>query len=94
MGVMALNERDCFIESTEMKPMWLACPQCRHRDEYQVKWLLRERKERMPGSGDARDRALFEKLRDHLYRVDDTVTCSKCRRRFEIPSHQTMVFLD
>ena len=92
---MALNERDCFIETAELKPMSLRCPQCGHRDDYQIKWLLRERKERMPGGGgDARDRAMFEKLRDHLYRVDDTVTCTKCRRRFEIPSHQSMVFLD
>ena len=91
---MALNERDCFDEFTEMKPMSLRCPQCGHRDDYQVKWLLRERKERPPGGADARDKAMFEKLRDHLYRVDDTVTCTKCRRRFEIPSHQSMVFLD
>ena len=91
---MALNERDCFDEFNELKPMSLRCPQCGHRDDYQVKWLLREKKERMPGGGDPRDRAMFEKLKDHLYRVDDTVTCTKCRRRFEIPSHQTMIFLD
>jgi hypothetical protein len=50
-------------------------------------------KERPPGNADARDRALFEKLRDHLFRLDDVVQCTKCRRRFDIPSHQTMVFL-
>jgi len=91
---MAFNERDCFTEKAEMKPMSLSCPQCRHRDDYQIKWLRRTRKERMPGGGDARDRALFEKLRDHLYRVDDSVMCSKCRRRIDIPSLQSMVFLD
>jgi hypothetical protein len=26
--------------------------------------------------------------------VDDDVTCKTCQKRFEIPSHQTMVFLD
>ena len=91
---MALNERDCFTERPEMKSMWLACPKCRHRDDYPVKWLLRTKKARPPGGGDPRDRALFDKLRDHLYRVDDSVNCSKCRRRFDIPSHQSMVFLD
>lgn len=91
---MAVNERDCFIESVEMKAMSIRCPQCGHRDDYQVKWLLRERKEQPPRGADARDRAMFEKLRDHLYRVDDTVTCGKCRRRVEIPSHQSMIFLD
>jgi uncharacterized protein YbaR (Trm112 family) len=76
-----------------MKPMSLACPQCRHRDDYQIKWSHRTKKERPPQGADARDRALFDKLRDHLFRLDDFVNCSKCRRRFEIPSHQTMVFL-
>ena len=42
----------------------------------------------------ARDRALFDKLRDHLFRVDDFVACVRCRRRFEIPSHQTMIFIE
>ncbi len=27
-------------------------------------------------------------------RVDNEVTCTSCAKRFEIPSHQTMVFLD
>ena len=26
--------------------------------------------------------------------MDDDVTCKTCQKRFEIPSHQTMVFLD
>ena len=91
---MPLNERDCFTEKTEMRPMPLACPQCRHRDTYQVKWSRRTKKDRMPGSGDARDRAIFSKLRDHLFRLDDFINCSRCRRRFEIPSHRSIIFLD
>ena len=91
---MALAERDFFVEKTEVKPMSLACPQCRHRDDYQIKWLRRTKKDRIPGgAADPREKALFEKLRDHLYRVDDFVNCKRCRRRFEIPSHQSMVFL-
>jgi hypothetical protein len=92
-AAVAINERDCFTEKTERKPMLLTCQHCRQREEYQITWLRRTKKERLPGGADARDRALFEKLRDHLYRVDDVVTCVKCRRRFEIPSHQSMVFL-
>jgi len=87
---MPLHERDYFTEKTETKPMSLVCPQCRHRDDYQIKWTRRTKKDRVPNGG---DRALFEKLRDHLYRLDDMVNCMKCRRRFEIPSHQSMVFL-
>jgi DNA-directed RNA polymerase subunit RPC12/RpoP len=90
---MALNERDFFTEKPESKPMSLTCPQCRHRDDYPIKWVRRTKKERIPPGADARDRAIFEKVRDHLYRVDDFVNCSRCRRRFEIPSHQSMGFL-
>jgi uncharacterized protein YbaR (Trm112 family) len=90
---MPLNERDFFVEKPEMRPMNLACPQCRHRDTYQIKWVRRTRKDRVP-SGDPRDRALYDKLRDHLFRIDDFFVCSRCRRRHEIPSHQSMIFLD
>ena len=36
----------------------------------------------------------YAKLRDYLIRMDDDVTCKSCSKRFEIPSHQSMVFLD
>lgn len=87
---MPVHERDYFNQKPESKPMSLACPQCRHRDDYQVKWMRYTKKDRMPPGG---ERAMFDKLRDYLYRVDDVVTCTRCRRRFEIPSHQTTVFL-
>jgi len=45
-----------------------------------------------PGA-DERDRAMFCKLRDYLIRVDDNVVCTRCRRKFDVPSHQSMVFL-
>jgi hypothetical protein len=54
----------------------------------------RKKKDRIPPGADARDRAMFEKLREHLFRVDDFVNCVRCRRRVEIPSHQSMIFLD
>ena len=90
---MALHERDFFTEKPETRSTSLVCPQCRHRGDYQIRWVRRTRKDRLPGGADARDRALYEKLRDHLFRVDDFATCARCRRRFEIPSHQSMVFL-
>jgi hypothetical protein len=46
-----------------------------------------------PPGANERDRALYAKLRDHLYRVNDFVNCTRCRRRFAILSHQSMVFL-
>jgi DNA-directed RNA polymerase subunit RPC12/RpoP len=88
-----MNERDFFTEKPEMKPMSLACPKCRHRDDYQIKWVRFTKKDRLPPNANPADRAKFEKLRDYLYRMDDMVNCSRCKRRFEIPSHQNMVFL-
>jgi hypothetical protein len=37
---------------------------------------------------------MFEKVKDHLVRVDNDVTCPTCRTRFEIPSHRALVFLE
>jgi DNA-directed RNA polymerase subunit RPC12/RpoP len=91
---MALNERDFFTEKPEMRSMSIACPQCRHRADYQIRWMHRRKKDRIPPGAGARDRAMFEKLREHLFRVDDFVNCIRCRRRVEIPSHQSMIFLD
>jgi DNA-directed RNA polymerase subunit RPC12/RpoP len=89
-----INERDFFTEKPEMRNMSISCPQCGRRDDYQVKWVRRTKKPQIPRGADARDQALYAKLRDHLFRVDDVVTCKHCRRRIEIPSHQSMVFLD
>lgn len=88
-----MNERDFFTEKPEKRSMSIACPQCRHRADYSINWLRRTKKDRLPPNADERDRALFGKLRDHLFRVDDFVQCQRCRRRIEIPSHQSMVFL-
>jgi hypothetical protein len=90
---MALHERDFYDERPESKPAALTCPHCRRRDDYQVNWIRRTKKARMPAGADERDRAMYPKLRNYLIRVDDMVTCKTCRRRFEIPSHQSLVFL-
>jgi len=90
---MAIPERDFFTERPEQRPATLTCPRCRHQAEYQVRWLRRTKKPQLPRGADERDRALYAKLRDYLFRVDDEVTCVRCRRRFEIPSHQSLVFL-
>ena len=62
-----LNERDFFTEKVEMKSMSLSCPPCRHRADYQIKWVKRVKKDRLPPGADERDRALYGKLRDHLH---------------------------
>lgn len=88
-----MEERDFFDERPESKPASYTCPQCKRRNEYQVRWLRRTRKSRIPSGAGERDRALFSKLRDHLIRVDDVVTCKTCGKRFEIPSMQSLVFI-
>jgi hypothetical protein len=90
---MALQERDFYHEKPETRPATYSCPHCKRRNEYQVRWILRTKKDRLPSGADERDRALFPKLRSYMIRTDDLVVCSTCRRRFEVPSHQSLVFL-
>ena len=48
----------------------------------------------MPAGADDADRARFAKLRDYLLRLDDEVTCKTCGKKFEIPSQQSLLFVD
>ena len=89
-----MDERDFFTERAEQKPASYTCPRCKRSNEYVVRWTRRTKKDRLPPGADARDRALYAKLRDYLIRMDDDVTCKTCGKRFEIPSHQSLVFLD
>ena len=89
-----MDERDFFTERPESKPVQYSCPRCKRRNEYMVRWMRRTKKKSLPPGADARDRALFEKSKDHLIRVDDDVTCKSCGKRFEIPSHRALVFLE
>ena len=83
-----------FDEKPEQRPARLQCPRCRRTGDYSVRWVRRTRKARLPPGATERDRALFEKVKDHLIRVDDEVTCKTCGKRFEIPSHQALIFLE
>lgn len=91
---MSRHEREFFTEKQEHKPAMFTCPKCRHRAEYQVRWIRRVKKDRPPQGSDAQDREMHRKLRDYMVRVDDMLFCQQCRRRFEIPSQQSVVFLD
>ncbi len=91
---MALNERECFTEKPESRPATFQCPRCHRTNEYQVRWMRRTRKPQPPRGVDDRERAMFAKLKDHLVRVDDDVVCKACGKKFEIPSHRALVFLE
>jgi hypothetical protein len=91
---MALDERAFFNDKPETRPGRFACPKCRRTSDYSVRWVRRTKKDRLPpGAGDA-DRAKFAKARDYLLRLDDEVVCRTCGKKFEIPSQQSMIFLD
>jgi len=90
-----MNERDIFDERQETKKATFSCPFCRERNEYDVRWIKRTKKKSPPGRLNEQDRARFNNSRDYMVRVDDQLMCKnmRCRKRFEIPSSQTVVFI-
>lgn len=91
---MSLDEKAFFNERAENRPAKYPCPRCKRTNEYSVRYIRRTKKERPPQGGDANDRAKFDKLRNHLLRLDDDVVCKTCGKKFEIPSLHSMLFLD
>lgn len=94
ISIMALDERAFFNERPEQRNGRYTCPRCRRTNDYQMRWMRRTKKDRLPGNADENDRAKYAKLRDHLIRVDDELTCKTCGKRFEIPSMHSLVFVD
>jgi hypothetical protein len=88
---MTMDERQFFTEKTESHPQSLSCPMCKTVADYQIRWTRRTKKPSLPGGGDADDRARFMKARDYMIRLDDMVSCSKCRRRIEINSKSVVL---
>ena len=94
MAAMALDERAFFTEKPETRPGRYQCPRCKRTNEYPIRWVRRTKRDRPPGNADDVDRAKFAKLRDYVLRVDDEVTCKTCGKKFEIPSMNSLVFVD
>ena len=90
-----MHEREIFDERQETKVASFSCPFCRERNDYDVRWLKRTKKKNPPGRLSEQDRARFNNSRDYMVRVDDQLMCKnvRCRKRFEIPSSQTVVFI-
>lgn len=91
---MALDERAFFTEKPETRLGRYQCPKCRRTAEYSVRWVRRTKKDRPPAGADDNDRAKFAKLRNYLLRVEDEVVCKACGKKFEIPSQQSLIFVD
>ena len=83
-----------FTDRPETKRANFSCPRCKRQNDYDVRWMRRTKKPRLPPNADERDRALFAKLKDYLIRVDDAVTCKTCGKKFDIPSMQSLVFVE
>ncbi|MEA2176683.1 MAG: hypothetical protein QOD00_4275 [Blastocatellia bacterium] len=88
-----MNERDFFNERQEVKRATFSCPHCRERAEYDVRWLTRTKKSALPRGANEQDRARFAKSRDYMVRIDDMLACRNCRKRFDIPNSQSVVFI-
>jgi hypothetical protein len=91
---MALDERAFFNDKPESRQGRFQCPKCRRTSDYSIRWVRRSKKDRLPSGADDADRAKFAKLRDYLLRLDDEVTCKTCGKKFEIPSQQSLLFVD
>lgn len=90
-----MDERAYYTESQTTKPAQLNCSFCRTVDTYDLKWIVRKKKDRLPAGGDERDRAKFAKAQSYMVLVDTHANCKnmRCRRRFEISGIKTMAFV-
>lgn len=90
-----MDERAYFTESNTTKPASLNCPFCRTVENYDLRWLLRKKKDRLPPGGDDRDRAKFAKAQSYMLLLDDKTTCKnqRCRRPFDISGIKTVAFI-
>jgi hypothetical protein len=90
-----MDERAYYTESQTTKAAELHCPYCKTSNTYDLRWLLRKKKDRLPPGGDERDRAKFQKAQSYMVLLDDKVACRnlRCRRRFDISGVKTMAFV-
>jgi hypothetical protein len=90
-----MQERDIFDERQEVKTASFSCPHCRERNDYEVRWMKRTKKKQTPRQMNEHDRSQYDKSRDYMVRMDDQLMCKnmRCRKRFEIPSSQSVVFI-
>ena len=90
-----MDERAFYSESQTTKPASLNCPYCRTAESYELRWMVRKKKDRIPQGADERDRAKFQKAQSYMVLLDDKVACKnlRCRKRFDISGVKTMAFL-
>src|SRR5215831_8782409 len=89
-----MDERAFYSESPTTKPATLNCPFCNTADSYELRWMVRKKKDRLPGGADERDRAKFQKAQSYMVLLDDKVACKnlRCRKRFDISASRPWHF--
>lgn len=90
-----MDERAYYSESRTTKPATLNCPYCRTAESYELNWIVRKKKDRLPPGADERDRAKFAKAQSYMVLMDDKVACKnlRCRKRFDVSGVKTMAFI-
>ena len=90
-----MEEKEFYRESPTTKPAMLNCPYCRTQETYELRWMVRKKKDRLPPGADERDRAKFQKAQGYMVLLDDKVACRnlRCRKRFDISGVKTMAYL-
>lgn len=90
-----MDEKAFYSESRATKPIPLRCPHCQTSEPYDLQWLVRQKKDRLPGGADERDRAKFQKSQSYMVLLDDKVACKnmRCRKRFDISGVKTTAFI-
>jgi hypothetical protein len=90
-----MDERAYYQEGPANKPAQLQCPYCRTTESYELRWLVRKKKDRLPPGADERDRAKFQKAQSYMVLLDDKVACKniRCRKRFDISGVKTMAYM-
>ena len=90
-----MEEREFYIESEASHPATLSCPFCRSAENYDLKWIVRKKKDSLPARANPEDKARFAHARSYMVRKDDVAFCKnmRCRKRFEVSGVQSVVFL-
>jgi hypothetical protein len=90
-----MDERAFYTESEAIKPFELNCPFCKTAASYDLRWVVRKKKDRIPGGADERARAIFKKAQSYMVLLDDKVMCKnlRCRKRFDVSGVKSVAFL-
>ena len=90
-----MDEKAFYTEAQAKRTASLNCSFCRTQDNYELSYIVRTKKDRIPGGADERDRAKFAKAQSYMLLVDTHAMCKnmRCRKRFEISGVKTVAFI-